>query len=114
MGGDVGEGAHQAGCPTVPAGPTTVLPTRTPGPWPGLILLLWVGVGGGSGSEGRTHRTSEPSEPTEPHPAHTARAAVYEGRGGPKVVSSPAQSVCVRPAVMLAGGEGVVSCKKTG
>ena len=60
MGGDVGEGAHQAGCPTVPAGPTTVLPTRTPGPWPGLILLLWVGVGGGSAQR------AEPTEPQNP------------------------------------------------
>ena len=106
MEGDVGEGAHQARCPTVPAGPTTVLPTRTPGPWPGLLPAV---MGGAWGVV-----QAQRAEPTEPHPAHTARAAVYEGRGGPKVVSSPAQSVCVRPAVMLAGGEGVVSCKKTG
>ena len=31
-----------------------------------------------------------------------------------EVVSSPAQSVCVRPAVMLGGQEGVVSCKQKG
>lgn len=30
------------------------------------------------------------------------------------MVSSLAQSVCIRPAVILAGGEGVVSCKKKG
>lgn len=30
------------------------------------------------------------------------------------MVSSPAQSVCIRPAVILEGGEGVVSCKKKG
>lgn len=45
MEGDVGEGAHQAGCPTVPAGPTTVLPTRTP--VPGLASSCCYGWGWG-------------------------------------------------------------------
>ena len=61
MEGDVGEGAHQARCPTVPAGPTTVLPTRTPGPWRGLHPAVMGGAWGVVQAQ-----RAEPTEPQNP------------------------------------------------
>lgn len=99
MEGDVGEGARQAGCPTLPAGPTTVLPTHAPCPWLGFHPALK----GGEWGVVQARR----AEPTGSLTQHTQPGQLcMREEEGQEVVSSPAQSVCVRPAVMLGGREG--------
>lgn len=65
MEGDVGEGAHQARWPTLPAGATTVLPTRTPGPWPGLHPAVMSGEWGVVQAQ-RAEPTGSLTQHTEP------------------------------------------------
>lgn len=97
MEGDVGREPARLGVPPCLEDPPLSSPHRLHVPGLASILLLRVGSGGGSGSEGRTHR--------QPHPAHTARAVVYEGRGGPRGGKLPS-TVCVRQACSNAGGSG--------